>query len=80
MLAFALPLVSRAIAGAVGLPLAPLTIAAILALTLGRALNPAPGGAAGAGLDPKSMMRLTPALNQRQGVLGPPEISADAFL
>jgi len=80
MLAFALPLVSRAIAGAVGLPLAPLTIAAILALTLRRALNPAPGGAAGAGLDPKSMMRLTPALNQRQGVVGPPEISADAFL
>ncbi len=38
-LGFVLPLVSRATAGAIGLPLAPLTIAAILALTLRRALT-----------------------------------------
>jgi alpha-1,2-mannosyltransferase len=43
--AFALPLISRTAAGAIGLPLAPLTIAAILALILRRALTPAPAGA-----------------------------------
>jgi hypothetical protein len=37
--AFLLPLISRVIAGAIGVPLAPLTIAAILALTLRRALK-----------------------------------------
>ena len=40
-LAFVLPLISRATAGAVGLPLAPLTIAAIFVLTMRRALKPA---------------------------------------
>jgi alpha-1,2-mannosyltransferase len=39
-LAFALPLVSRIVAGALGLPLAPLTIAALLLLILRRALAP----------------------------------------
>ena len=39
---------SRAIAGAVGLPLAPLMIAAIFALIIRRALTCAPGGAVGA--------------------------------
>jgi alpha-1,2-mannosyltransferase len=37
--AYLLPLVSRAAAGAIGLPLAPLTIAAVLALTVRRALR-----------------------------------------
>ena len=37
-LAFVLPLVSRAAAGALGLPLAPLTIAAVFALIMRRAL------------------------------------------
>ena len=41
-LAFALPLVSRVLAGALGLPLAPLTFAALLALILRRALGRAP--------------------------------------
>jgi hypothetical protein len=48
-----LPLISRAVAGAVGLPLAPLTIAAIFALTMRRALTRAPGGAESAVLDKK---------------------------
>jgi alpha-1,2-mannosyltransferase len=39
--AYLLPLVSRAAAGAIGLPLAPLTIAAVLALTVRRALRDA---------------------------------------
>jgi alpha-1,2-mannosyltransferase len=39
-LAFALPLVSRIVAGAFGLPLAPLTIALLLLLILRRALTP----------------------------------------
>jgi alpha-1,2-mannosyltransferase len=39
-LAFALPLVSRIVAGALGLPLAPLTIAALLLVILRRALAP----------------------------------------
>ncbi len=43
-LAFALPLISRAVAS-VGLPLAPLTIAALLAVVLRRALKPAAGSA-----------------------------------
>jgi alpha-1,2-mannosyltransferase len=47
-LAFALPLISRVVAGAVGLPLAPLTIAALLALILRRALKVRAGGARGA--------------------------------
>ena len=41
-LAFVLPLISRVVAGEVGLPLAPLTIAAVLALTMRRALTTAP--------------------------------------
>jgi alpha-1,2-mannosyltransferase len=45
-LAFALPLISRIAAGAVGLPLAPLTIAAVLALILRRALMPTADSAA----------------------------------
>jgi alpha-1,2-mannosyltransferase len=44
-LAFVLPLISRAVAGMVGLPLAPLTIAAVLALTARRALKAAPDSA-----------------------------------
>ena len=52
-LAFVLPLISRAADGAVGLPLAPLTIAAIFALTMRRALTRAPGGAESAVLDKK---------------------------
>ena len=63
-LAFALPLVSRALAGAVGLPLAPLTIAALLALTMRRALTAAPGGAGGAASGINSKMHLSPALEQ----------------
>jgi hypothetical protein len=39
--AFLLPLISRVLAGAIGLPLAPLTIAALFALTMRRALKPA---------------------------------------
>jgi hypothetical protein len=39
-LAFTLPLVSRIVAGAFGLPLAPLTIAALLLVILRRALTP----------------------------------------
>ena len=42
--AFLLPLISRVLAGAVGLPLAPLTIAALFALTMRRALKPAANG------------------------------------
>jgi alpha-1,2-mannosyltransferase len=61
-LAFALPLVSRAAAGAIGLPLAPLTIAAVLALTVRRALIPATESAAGAvpGADSKMHLSLAP--------------------
>ena len=46
-LAFVLPLISRIAAGAVGLPLAPLTIAAVLALILRRALMPTADSAEG---------------------------------
>jgi hypothetical protein len=63
-LAFVLPLVSRGIAGAVGLPLAPLIIAAMFALIIRRALTCAPGGAVGAGLAPDSKMCLSLALKQ----------------
>jgi len=45
-LAFVLPLLSRTLAGAVGLPLAPLTIAAVFALTMRRAPAAAREGAA----------------------------------
>jgi alpha-1,2-mannosyltransferase len=58
--AFVLPLVSRAAAGAVGAPLAPLTIAALLALTMRHAL--APSGSHAAGINSK--MHLSPALEQ----------------
>jgi alpha-1,2-mannosyltransferase len=50
--AYLLPLVSRAAAGAVGLPLAPLTIAAVFALTVRRALRPAESCEQGARADP----------------------------
>jgi hypothetical protein len=42
--AFLLPLISRVVAGAIGLPLTPLTISAVFALTLRRALRPAANG------------------------------------
>ena len=60
-LAFVLPLVSRATAGAVGLPLAPLVIAAIFALAMRRALTRNSGRAA---LAANSNMHLSPALKQ----------------
>ena len=60
MLAFVLPLVSRAAAGAVGVPLAPLTIAALFALSIHRALDPAGRRAPGI----NSNIHLTPALEQ----------------
>jgi alpha-1,2-mannosyltransferase len=50
-LAFALPLISRIVSGAVGLPLAPLTIAALLALIVRRALKVAAHSADRASLD-----------------------------
>jgi hypothetical protein len=50
--AYLLPLVSRAAACAVGLPLAPLTIAAVFALTVRRALRPADSCKQRAGADP----------------------------
>ena len=60
MLGFALPLISRAAAGAVGVPLAPLTIAALFALSMHRALDPAGRRAPGI----NSNIHLTPALEQ----------------
>jgi len=62
-LAFMLPLISRAAAGAVGLPLAPLIIGAIFALTIRRALTPAPGST-GRALETNPKMHLSPALEQ----------------
>jgi alpha-1,2-mannosyltransferase len=59
-LAFALPLISRAVAGGVGLPLAPLTIAAVFALTMRRALTPA-DSATRLALDTNLTMHLSPA-------------------
>ena len=53
--AFVLPLVSRAVAGAIGVPLAPVTIAAVFALTLRRALAAAP----------RQRGRRVPALNAK---------------
>jgi hypothetical protein len=50
-LAFALPLISRIAASGVCLPLAPLTIAAVLALILRRALVPAANSAGTVALD-----------------------------
>ena len=63
-LAFVLPLISRSLAGAVGLPLAPLILAAIFALTMRRALTRAPGSARPAAPDINSKMHLSPALEQ----------------
>jgi alpha-1,2-mannosyltransferase len=63
-LAFALPLISRIAAGAVGLPLAPLTIAAVLALILRRALMPAADSADGVALDASLRIPLSLALEQ----------------
>jgi len=60
MLGFALPLVSRATAGAVGLPIAPFAIAALFALSMRRALTPA--GRQTPGIS--SNIHLTPALEQ----------------
>jgi alpha-1,2-mannosyltransferase len=62
--AFALPLVSRIAAGAVGLPLAPLTIAAVLALILRRALMPAADSADGVALDASLRIPLSLALER----------------
>jgi alpha-1,2-mannosyltransferase len=63
-LAFVLPLISRAAAGAIGLPLAPLTIAGVFALIARRALTSAPSGAGRETLDVNSNMHLSPALEQ----------------
>ena len=63
-LAFALPLVSRIVAGAVGLPLAPLTIAALLALILRRALGPAAAGRRAPSLHADLQIRLSLAPEQ----------------
>lgn len=63
-LAFALPLISRIAAGAVGLPLAPLTIAAVLALILRRALMPTADSADGVALDASLRIPLSLALEQ----------------
>ena len=63
-LAFALPLISGIAAGAVGLPLAPLTIAAVLALILRRALMPAADSADGVALDASLRIPLSLALEQ----------------
>jgi alpha-1,2-mannosyltransferase len=56
--AYLLPLVSRAAAGAVGLPLAPLTIAAVFALTVRRALRPAESCEQRARADPPLSRRI----------------------
>ena len=58
--AFVLPLVSRAAAGAVGMPLAPFAIAALFALVMHRALASAGAGAPGI----ISHMHLSPALEE----------------
>ena len=58
-LAFALPLISRVVAGAAGLPLAPLTIAALLALILRRAAGPAADSVERAHLDADLQIRLS---------------------
>ena len=58
--AFLLPLVSRAAAGAVGLPLAPLTIAALFALTMRRALEPRAASARAPGMNAKIRLSLAP--------------------
>jgi alpha-1,2-mannosyltransferase len=63
-LAFLLPLISRVLAGAVGLPLAPLTIAALLGLILRRALKPAADGADRVALDVGLPIRLSLAAEQ----------------
>ena len=57
--AFLLPLISRVLAGAVGLPLAPLTIAALFALTMRRALKPAANGEPRVTLDTKMEIGLS---------------------
>jgi alpha-1,2-mannosyltransferase len=57
--AYLLPLVSRIAAGAVGLPLAPLTIAAVFALTIRRALKAAASCDERAALDPPVEIRLS---------------------
>jgi hypothetical protein len=63
-LAFALPLVSRIVAGAVGLPLAPLSITAVFALILRRALRVAVDGAERAPFEADFQIRLSLALKQ----------------
>jgi alpha-1,2-mannosyltransferase len=57
--AFLLPLISRVAAGAVGLPLAPLTVAAVFALTIRRALTPAANGEMRVVLDTRIESRLS---------------------
>ena len=63
-LAFVLPLISRVVAGAVGLPLAPLTIAAVFALAARRALACAPDGGKRVPPVADSKIHLSPALEQ----------------
>jgi hypothetical protein len=57
--AFALPLLSRVVAGALGLPLAPLIIATLLALILRRAMRPAAVSAERVSLDADLPIRLS---------------------
>ncbi len=63
-LAFVLPLISRATAGAAGLPLAPLIIAAIFVLTMRRALTPASNSEGRAAPHISAKMHLSPAPEQ----------------
>jgi glycosyl transferase family 87 len=63
-LAFALPLISRIAAGALGLPLAPSTIAAVSALIVRRALMPATDNAGAVALDASLRIPLSLALEQ----------------
>ena len=64
-LAFALPLVSRIVAGAIRLPLAPLTIGALLTLILRRALTTGAESVERAVVDVGLHACLSPALEQR---------------
>jgi hypothetical protein len=63
-LAFVLPLISRTLAGAAGLPLAPLVIAAVFALVARRAFTPAPAGVEIAYPNVNRKMQLSSALEQ----------------
>ena len=63
-LAFVLPVISRTLAGAAGLPLAPLVIAAVFALVARRAFTPAPAGVEIAYPNVNRKMHLSSALEQ----------------